>query len=129
MILVVVLSTIGFIVALYTYLVEQKVKSTPDYQPACDISDRISCSRVMKSPYSNLLFFSNAFLGIAYYALVFILALFNAKKLLLIASIGSCFYTLFLAYILYFKIKSFCILCTSTYLINFALLIAIISSL
>lgn len=127
MIWFIVLSIIGFSISLYTYIVEQKIKSASSYKPVCDISDKISCSKVMKSQYSNIFFFSNAVIGMAFYILVAVLAFLHATKLLLIAAICACLVSCVLAYLLYFKIKSFCILCTSLYIVNFLLLILSIS--
>lgn len=120
------LAALGFVISLYTYLIEQKIRNNSEYKPVCDISDRISCSKVINSEYSNIFFFSNAIAGMLFYAGVVILALLSLTQLLLIASIASCVFTCYLAYLLYFKIKSYCILCTSLYIINFAILITLI---
>lgn len=122
MLSVFIVAVIGFCISLYTYLLEEKVKRNPEYKPACDISDRISCTKPMKSVYANLFYFSNALLGIAFYVLVAILALLEAHKLLVIAALCGCIVTCIFAYILYFKVKSLCLLCTSLYIINFILL-------
>ena len=121
------LASVGFCVSLYTYFVERKIKAEPDYKPACDLSDTVSCSKPMKSIYANLFFVSNAVIGMGFYVLVIILTLLHAYTLLFLAIVGSCIASCILAYILYTKIKSFCILCTSVYVINFLLLIATLS--
>ncbi len=118
------LATVGFCISLYTYITERKVKAMPNFKPMCDISDRISCSKPMKSEYSNIFFFSNAIIGMGYYVLIALLALYNATTLLLITTIAGCLVSCWLAYLLFFKIKSLCILCTSLYVINFLLLLA-----
>lgn len=120
------LGILGFAISLYTYFVEQKLRNDSNYKPVCDLSDRISCSKVINSEYSNIFFFSNAIAGMLFYTGIVILALLGQTKLLLIASIASCLFTCYLAYLLYFKIKSYCILCTSLYVINFAILITLI---
>lgn len=111
-------AAIGFCISLYTYVVEKKIKENPTYKPVCDISDRISCSKPMNSRYANIFFFSNALLGMLYYVLIIILAVLNTSTLLFIASLCSCIVSGILGYLLYFKIKSFCLLCTSLYIIN-----------
>ncbi len=119
----VVLAGIGFGISLYMYLLEQKVKNEPTYKPVCDIDDRISCTKAMKSKYANIFYFSNALTGMGYYLVVGILALFSASHLLLIATIAGCICSAVLAYFLIFKVKSLCILCTTLYIVNILLLI------
>jgi vitamin-K-epoxide reductase (warfarin-sensitive) len=114
----IIFSCIGFSISLYAYIIEQKIRSTPDYKPFCDINDRISCSKPLKSEYSNLFFFSNAIVGMVFYALTIVLAILGAKTALLVAALGCIMVTCVLAYILYAKIKSFCLVCTSTYIVN-----------
>lgn len=120
---ILILAALGFGISLYTYLLEKKIEREPDYKPACDINDRISCTKPIKSEYANIFYFSNALVGMVYYALIVVLGLLGVSKLLLIATIGGCLVSAILAYFLYFKIKSLCLLCTSLYIINIALLI------
>ncbi|MDR3550476.1 MAG: vitamin K epoxide reductase family protein [Candidatus Babeliales bacterium] len=126
MILIITIATIGLCVSIYSYWIERKIKNEPTYKPACDLSDHVSCSKPMLSPYANIFYFSTAFTGTAYYALVLLLAYFNMVPLLLIAAIGACITSIILAYILYVKIQSLCILCTTLYIINFLILATII---
>ncbi len=121
--LISIVAVIGFCISLYTYLLEKKVKENPDFKPACDLSDRVSCTKPMFSPYANLFYFSNALVGMAYYFLIVVLALLHAPTLLVIATIGGFIVSCILGYFLYFKIKSLCILCTSMYIINLILLV------
>lgn len=121
-----ILAVIGFCISLYTYLTEKKIKESPEYKPLCDISDRISCTRVMKSEYSNIFYFSNALVGMLFYIFIAISALLDATNLISIGVIIADIATCVLAYLLYFKIKSLCILCTSLYVINIIMLILIV---
>ncbi len=116
--IIIILATIGFFISLYTYWVEQKIKRDSAYKPVCDLSDRISCSKPMLSPYANIFFFSNALISTTYYTAVIFLAYFNMTQLLFILALGACIISAGLAYLLYFKIKSLCLLCTSLYIIN-----------
>lgn len=125
---VIIVAIIGFCISLYTYVLEQKIKREPEYKPACDISDKISCTKPMKSEYANLFFFSNALVGMLYYILIIVLAAIHVSTPLLIAAIGGCIASLILAYLLYFKIKSLCLLCTSLYIINALILILTLMS-
>ncbi|MFI5333015.1 MAG: vitamin K epoxide reductase family protein [Candidatus Babeliales bacterium] len=122
MTLIMIVAAIGLCISLYTYSVERKIKTNAQYKPACDLSDRISCTKPMLSEYANMFYFSNAFIGTSYYVLIILLAAFNMLNLLFIAASAACLFSLFLAYILYVKIKAFCILCTSIYLVNFIIL-------
>lgn len=122
MIEIMILAVLGSCIALYTYLLEQKVKKMPQYKPMCDISDAISCTKPMKSSYASLFYISNAFLAFIFYVLIVVLALFQLKSFLMVIGLGGCAMSCVLAYLLYFRIKSLCILCTTLYIINFLLL-------
>jgi vitamin-K-epoxide reductase (warfarin-sensitive) len=116
------LAIIGFAVSAYGYITEQKVKKNASFKAACDLSDKVSCTKVMLSPYADMFFFSTFGIALVYYALMGVLAYFNLANMILIASLGSCLLSCFLAYLLIFKIKSLCILCTSLYVVNFLML-------
>ncbi len=130
---IVLIASIGFVIAAYTYFTEKKVQADPNYKPFCDISDRVSCTKPMKSSYSQILFFSNATLAIAFYFCIMSLGIFNQLRfypnamplvhmaLQIIIACG-CLYSLFLAYLLYVKLKTICLLCTAMYVINGTLL-------
>jgi vitamin-K-epoxide reductase (warfarin-sensitive) len=122
MILIIVLAIIGFCMATYTYYVDRKLKVDPTYKPMCDISDKVSCSKVAQSKYAYLFYFSNAVLAMAYYIVTIILAALNLRVLLLITAIASCLVSLFFAYILGFRLKIACPLCIALYAINFLIL-------
>lgn len=119
---VLILAILGFCISLYTYLIENKIKNNPNYKPACDLSDRISCSAPIKSEYANLFYFSNAIIGMLFYVLIAALAYLNAEQLLFIAAIFGGLSSCVLAYLLFFKIKAVCILCVSLYIINILIL-------
>lgn len=115
---IIILAIIGFCISLYAYFTESKIKEDPNYRPACDINDRISCSAPLKSEYANIFYFSNATMGMLFYITVGVLAFFNMHRLLLAVSALGLLMTFALAYLLYFKIKSLCIICTSLYMVN-----------
>ena len=126
MILVFIFALIGLCISIYAYMVEQKIKIDPTYKAACDLSDRISCTKPLLSPYAHLFYYSNATFGIIYYIVVAALAYLNAVNVLFLVALAGCLVSLYLAYILYVKIKSLCIVCTSLYLINFLILGAVL---
>ncbi len=123
MIFIILLALAGIVISIYAYTVEMNISKNPEYKPACDISDKISCSRVMRSGYGKLFGISNALIGVAFYAVVFVLACFSAAALIFYLSIAAVIASIGLAYISYFKVKSFCLVCTSVYVVNVLLLI------
>lgn len=120
---ILILAAIGFCISIYTYLLELRIKKQPDYKPACDLSDRVSCTKPMKSEYSSIFYFSNAVVGAAYYLMIIALALLQMHSLLIFATVAGCLVSAVLAYLLYFRIKSLCLLCTALYVINILLLL------
>lgn len=120
---IICVAALGFVISLYAFWLEQKVKREPDYKAACDISQRMSCTASIKSPYARIFYFSNSAIGMAYYAFVALLAWLSLPQPLLIATMAGVAGSIALAYVLYGKIKTVCLVCTSLYLINIVLLI------
>ena len=123
MIFIILLALAGIVISIYAYTVEMNISKNPEYKPACDISDKISCTRVMGSSYGKMLGISNALIGMAFYAVLFVLACFSAASLIFYLSIAAVIASIALAYISYFKVKSFCLVCTSVYVVNVLLLV------
>lgn len=121
-IVIFLIAIVGFIISLYSYLLQRKVEVDPNYHATCDINDRISCTKPMRSEYTNIFYISNSIVGMAYYGIVAILALGSYHTVLLITSVGGVAVSTYFAYLLYFKIKAICIICTVLYLINIVLL-------
>lgn len=113
----------GFGLSLYAYIVEQRVLENPSYKPACDLSDRVSCSKPLLSEYGKLFFVSNTWVGMAFYGLVFVFALLGLGYPIFLLSCVSLGASLVLAYILYFKVRSFCLICHAIYLVNIVLFV------
>jgi vitamin-K-epoxide reductase (warfarin-sensitive) len=120
------LAAAGIAVSVYAYMVERKIKQNPMYKPACDISDRISCSKPITSEYSALFGVSNALLGIVAYAVMFVAALFGWATVLWYGAIALNLSSVVFAYLLYVKVKAFCVVCTLTYVINFLMLLVML---
>lgn len=120
---IILIALIGFAISLYSYYLEQKLKNDENFKASCDINDRISCTRPMLTPYSHFFYFSNSILGMIFYAAVALLAFFGFSKLVLVLAIGGMIASCVLAYLLYFEIKSFCMVCTSLYIVNILLLV------
>ncbi len=126
------LGLLGLALTCYAIQVESKAEANA----WCDISDRMSCSRVLKSEYakmvgmmlklspSNPLNVPNTYYGVGYYLLVVLWAAFEPfpQQLMLAASFMSILASLGLAYILYFKLNDFCVVCAATYVVNAGIL-------
>jgi vitamin-K-epoxide reductase (warfarin-sensitive) len=123
-IVVLILAAVGIVVCAYAYFVEQKVKNDATYKAACDINSKISCSKAFNSKYSNVIGISNTLIGMFFYGSILIMALLGFNWLVYCASIAGAIATVVFAYLLYFKVRSFCLVCTTIYIINFSLLIA-----
>jgi len=120
---ILIIAAVGFIVSLYSFFIEQKLKYNPAYKPICDISDRVSCTKPFTSPYGNVFFLSNAVIGIFFYAFIMTLAWCEYATLIFYCSLAAVITSVYLAYILYTKIKSLCLLCAVIYAVNLALLV------
>lgn len=117
----IVLSVIGFCLSFYLCIEEKKMKQDAAYKPMCDLSDSVSCSKVMHSQYAKLFFISNAVSGIFYFSLVAILAFFNLTCMLKIVTFIGFVTSCYLLYILFCKIKTLCIVCLAIDSLNIIL--------
>jgi vitamin-K-epoxide reductase (warfarin-sensitive) len=119
---ILIVCLVGLGLSLYGFLVEQRLKENPNYKAVCDLSDRMSCTKPFKSPYGKILKFSNSTLGIIFYSVMIALNALNLHMLLFYGALSACAVSVVLAYVLYTKIQSFCLICTSIYVVNGILL-------
>ncbi len=124
---ILILAVIGLALSLYAYYLEYKLQDNSNYAAACDLNDRMSCTKVIKSPYSKTFGISNSILGLGYYSAIIGLVLTHQLHLLGYLVIGGLVASGYLAYILYFKIKTICVVCTSIYIVNILLFLFVIS--
>jgi vitamin-K-epoxide reductase (warfarin-sensitive) len=117
-----VIAGIGIFLSIYAHYISRKARHK-DYRALCDISERISCTKAFTSKYAKLLGIPNALLGLLYYAAVFVLTTGGFVSILFWLSIFGVLASLVLAYISFFKLKNFCLVCTTTYLLNICILI------
>ena len=90
----------------------------------CDeVSDRVSCTKIFLSPWGKLFGVSNVYIGMVFYAAMIWFGLSDQVQLTFLGAVGACIASLFLAYILFAKIKTFCLVCITTYAINVILLV------
>ncbi|CAF1442372.1 unnamed protein product [Rotaria sp. Silwood1] len=134
----VLLGLTGLGLSIYAYYVKQQLKKNPKYKALCDLGPNISCTKAFSSKYgtgfglSSSLFGENSIMnasnvnfGIGFYIFqiisgLIVISLFN--KLALFSSVLSCISSIYLAYILAFILKDFCLVCVTSYIINFGLL-------
>lgn len=119
--MIILVAALGLMLSIYLYYVDYKVKLTGWYQPVCDISDSVSCSKAVTSKYGHILHISNALVGIVYYTIVIMLFFLQTISILRIVTILGLIATLILAYISFRIQKNICVVCTSTYIVNFIL--------
>ncbi|XP_013917568.1 PREDICTED: vitamin K epoxide reductase complex subunit 1 [Thamnophis sirtalis] len=128
----------GLALSIYAWHVETSKERDAAYRAMCDISPDISCSKVFTSRWGrgfglvagilgphSLFNQPNSVFGIIFYILQILLGLFH-HNLAAIALVASSFVSiagsLYLAYILFYVLHDFCVICISTYILNFALL-------
>ncbi|XP_005987585.1 vitamin K epoxide reductase complex subunit 1-like protein 1 [Latimeria chalumnae] len=130
---------LGILLSLYAYHVEREKMRDAGYQAMCDLSERISCSKVFTSRWGrgfgllgsifgkdSAMNQPNSVFGFIFYVLQMMLGMTVsavAALILMTSSIVSVVGALYLSYILYFVLKDFCIICITTYLLNFILFI------
>uniref|UniRef100_A0A1A8D7Z4 vitamin-K-epoxide reductase (warfarin-sensitive) n=1 Tax=Nothobranchius kadleci TaxID=1051664 RepID=A0A1A8D7Z4_NOTKA len=128
----------GLCLSVYALHVEISRERDPDYRAMCDLGESVSCSKVFTSRWGRgfglVQFFvdkdsplnqPNSLLGIIFYTLQMGLGLSPSRKAalaLVLSSWVSMAGSLYLASILAFVLGDFCMVCVSTYIVNFALL-------
>ncbi|KAL6095101.1 uncharacterized protein ACO6RY_16368 [Pungitius sinensis] len=132
------LCVLGLFLSAYALHVELSRERDPDYRAMCDLGESVSCSKVFTSRWGrgfglvqffvakdSLLNQPNSVLGLLFYTLQMGLGLSLSKEaaaLLVLSSWVSVAGSLYLASILAFVLGDFCMVCVSTYVVNFALL-------
>lgn len=132
-----IFALLGLIVSFYAVYVEKKA----DYSSFCDFGEGFSCSAVLTSEYSRLIGMAfnldrhhpmnipNTYYGILFYLAVFLYPLYPftlvpfRRTLLLLASISSMALCFVLAYILKYILHDVCIVCISSWIVNFAIFV------
>ena len=118
-----ILSVIGFVLSVYAFIVEKKKEKNSKYKALCDINDKISCTKVFSSKYGKMAILPNSFYGMIFYLVIFLLAFFGNINYIFYLSVISVIGSSYLAYVLYFKVKNFCLVCHGIYIVNILILI------
>ncbi|HIG51866.1 hypothetical protein CXT76_01185 [Candidatus Parvarchaeota archaeon] len=119
--LIIFLIFIGIILSIYSFYVERKITASSNYKAVCDINDKVSCSKAFTSKYGKLGGLPNSVYGVLFYLIIFFLVYVGNFELLFYLSLLGFLGSLVLAYLLYFKLEDFCLVCSSIYLVNFLL--------
>ncbi|XP_076844002.1 vitamin K epoxide reductase complex subunit 1 [Brachyhypopomus gauderio] len=133
-----VLCCLGIVLSVYALHVELSRESNPEYRAFCDLAESVSCSKVFTSRWGrgfgllqvfiakdSALNQPNSLLGIVFYTVQLGLGQMASRKaaqVLVMMSWLSTLGSVYLAAILVLVLGDFCVVCVSTYLINFALL-------
>ncbi|KAM9816972.1 vitamin K epoxide reductase complex subunit 1 [Neosynchiropus ocellatus] len=134
----ILLCALGLFLSVYALHVELSKEHDPDYRAMCDLGASVSCSKVFTSRWGrgfglvqifvdqdSPLNQPNSVLGIIFYTLQLGLGMSMSAKaalFLVFSSWVSVVGSLYLASILAFVLGDFCMVCVSTYIVNFALL-------
>ena len=116
--LIILLGGAGFLLSMYALYVEHATRRNKMYRAACDISQRMSCTKAFGGRYGKTLGISNSIYGLIFYGALILLAILGNVMVVFFMSVLSLLGTVYLAYVLFTKVKTFCIVCTAVYLIN-----------
>ncbi|XP_041038073.1 vitamin K epoxide reductase complex subunit 1-like protein 1 [Carcharodon carcharias] len=125
---------LGLVLSVYAFHVETSKERDATYRAMCDLSDSISCSKVFTSRWGrgfgmlgalvghdSTLNQPNSVYGLLFYLLQVLLSLTDsamAAIALAASSVVSLAGSLYLAYILFFVLHDFCLVCVTTYALN-----------
>lgn len=117
------LAVAGLMLSIYALYVGEKAARARNYKPLCDVSRTISCTRAFTSRYSRMAGLPNAAYGILFYAAALMLALYSSYDYLFYLAIAGVTASVYLAYLSHIKLRTFCVVCSSTYAVNALLLL------
>ena len=120
---ILILTIIGFFLSIYAFRVENKMREDKKYRAACDINNKVSCTKAFGSKYGKTFGLSNSLYGMFFYFVIFLLSLSGLIEYIFYLSLLSVLGSVYLVYVLYFKVKSFCLVCNGIYLVNLLLLV------
>ncbi|MFA6458574.1 MAG: vitamin K epoxide reductase family protein [Patescibacteria group bacterium] len=118
-----ILAGLGLALSLYTLYLHWKLKRDAKYKAVCDLSDRMSCMKSIRSAEGKIFGIPNGVYGIGFYAAIFLATLPPLQAYLAPLAVLGVIFSLYFAYQLYFKVKTICVVCTAIYLVNLLLLV------
>ncbi|MCF7846097.1 MAG: hypothetical protein K9L85_02565 [Candidatus Peribacteraceae bacterium] len=121
-----ILTGIGIILSLYTLYLHWQAHRQTNYKAVCDLSDRMSCMKSIRSDEGKIFGIPNGVYGIGFYAAIYAATFPQFQNYLFMLVVLGFFASLYFAYQLYFKVKTLCVVCTSIYLVNILLLVLVL---
>ncbi|XP_005090388.1 vitamin K epoxide reductase complex subunit 1 [Aplysia californica] len=133
------LNLMGVVICLYSLQIELRKERNPEYRAYCDINERMSCSKVLTSKYSqgfgvvhlllgknHMLNARNCNVGLVVYVLNIMLCIMGpgplTSRLLYYGALIMVLGCVYLACVLFFILHDVCLVCITTYVINGCLL-------
>jgi vitamin-K-epoxide reductase (warfarin-sensitive) len=121
-----VLSVLGILLSLYTLYLHWKINKEYSYKAVCDLSDRFSCTKSIRSKEGKIFGIPNGVFGIGFYGVLLALTFSEFTNYIVPLTTIGVFASFYFAYNLYFKVKTICLVCNSIYLVNLLLFISVI---
>lgn len=138
----ILLYAIGIGLSAYAFYVEYQLENQPGYKAMCDIDEAIACSSVFNSTYgrgfgivgklmgdeNHPLNVPNSVYGIGFYSFLGLVFMLGGRSRLLVEFqfymliLANCM-SVYLGYLLYAVLKTWCLICISTYIVSFMLLL------
>jgi uncharacterized membrane protein/protein-disulfide isomerase len=122
---------VGLCTTLYLSVAHYRIYMDIGYKSFCAISRSINCDTVSQSTYAVLMGMPLGVWGFLGYVFVLMILLFGLRAssrprrlwaALQLIAFFYCLFDLYLAWISAFRIKSYCIMCMVTYVVNFGIL-------
>ena len=123
--LLIAFAALGLGVASASSYVHYHLLTDPSYSSFCDVNATVNCTQAYLSSYGSFLGVPVALFGVFYFTLVLLLAGFGGRAgstgrdavpayIFAISTVGLAF-ILYLGWASYVQLKTFCMLCTATY--------------
>jgi protein-disulfide isomerase/uncharacterized membrane protein len=123
---------LGLLDSVKLYTIDLDIWSGAKEAPSfCNVSEYINCDAAVLSEYSDFWGIPTSVFGIAFYLallLIQLFALFSSEdfkkhlyRVIFLSGLISSILSLWLAYLLIYKVKALCLLCLGSYIVNFAI--------
>lgn len=116
------LAVAGMLLSLLAIRIVEHAQKSSRFVAWCDINKHMSCTKALTSPHGRIFRIHNAWIGLFYYLLLFLLASRAQYSFLLVLSSLAALASLYLFYVAYVEMRNACPLCTAIYIINGLLL-------